>query len=125
MGTKYRVIALQIKEKFGGLRFYYHVEIDGNPPWYESFHNWMIRKIQGAFFKRRLGRLYWKLNGFRKIFYSTRLEKIDDAISKAEADSFEICEHCGQPGSRRGEGWVVTLCDKCDAKQIDNQTMEK
>ena len=39
-----------------------------------------------------------------------------DLIHEAEANSFEICECCGQPGhlSRRGKhGWYKTLCSMC------------
>ena len=56
----------QVKEKFGGLRFY-------------------------------IG------SGSNEIF---------DRIAKAENDSYEICEECGQPGVLRGGGWLKTLCDE-------------
>lgn len=62
---------LQIKEKFGGLRFYYKAK---NAP--EAFQN---------------------------------------AVMKAEADSLAICEDCGAPGTRLGNGWIRTLCPACDA----------
>lgn len=60
---------LQIKEKFGGLRFYVG-EVPAN--------------------------LYFRVN---------------NAISLAEAASFATCEECGEPGKRRGGGWIRTLCD--------------
>jgi len=28
--------------------------------------------------------------------------------------SFKTCELCGKPGSRRGDGWVRTLCTPCE-----------
>lgn len=60
-------VAAQVKEKFGGLRFY--------------------------------------VNGATREAY--------DAISEAEGKSYEICERCGEPGTQRGGGWIVTLCEKC------------
>lgn len=63
---------LQIKEKFGGLRFYYKAE---NAP-----------------------------------------EGFDAAVAKAEEESLAICEDCGAPGKRLGDGWIRTLCEPCDKK---------
>lgn len=60
----------QIKEKFGGLRFYYDAK---DAP-----------------------------------------EEFQTAVAKAEADSLTICEDCGAPGKRLGDGWIRTLCEPCD-----------
>jgi len=68
---------VQIKEKFGVLRFY----VDGKTnPWQTG------------------------------------------AIAMAEAMSYKICERCSKPGTRRGEGWVKTLCDDCDADRYPEKT---
>jgi len=57
----------QVKEKFGGLRFYINAGSD----------------------------------------------EIFDRISKAERDSYDICEVCGEKGELRKDlGWYFTLCDK-------------
>jgi hypothetical protein len=57
----------QVKEKFGGLRFYIN---------------------EGS-------------------------DEVFNRIQKAERDSYEICEICGEKGElRRDLGWVSTLCDK-------------
>lgn len=57
--------AAQVKEKFGGLRFY----LDGGT------------------------------------------DKMFDAIDKAEAASYSLCEVCGKPAERANiRGWVSTLC---------------
>jgi len=61
----HQVVAAQVKEKFGGLRFY----------------------IRGG-------------DDF-----------VEGAIALAESLSFRTCEECGAPGSRRGGGWIRTLCD--------------
>lgn len=68
----------QVKEKFGGLRFY----VDTTD---KRIHHW---------------------------------------IEFAEVVSTKICEECGAPGERRGEGWVRTLCDFHEAeyqKKIANR----
>lgn len=39
--------------------------------------------------------------------------EIDSAIREAEKLSAIICEQCGEPGSVRRDGWIVTKCDKC------------
>jgi hypothetical protein len=59
-----QVVVEQVKEKFGGLRFYY----------------------QGG-------------DDF-----------IHGAVWLAESLSMQMCEECGAPGERGGDGWVVTLC---------------
>lgn len=38
-------------------------------------------------------------------------DEIYGAISLAELVSTRICDVCGSPGKRRGEGWIVTRCD--------------
>jgi len=57
--------AQQVKEKFGGLRFY------------TTYGNDEIYKL----------------------------------IREAENKSYQTCEVCGEPGERRGEGWIQTLCE--------------
>lgn len=55
----------QIKEKYGGLRFY----VDNCP------------------------------------------DEFRDRLDEAEAQSYHICDECGEPGVLRGGGWLRTLCD--------------
>jgi hypothetical protein len=33
-------------------------------------------------------------------------------VADAEDACSKICEQCGEPGTRRGGGWIRTLCDK-------------
>lgn len=61
----------QIKEKFGGLRFYY----------------------QGGD------------------------EEIHGMVSMAEIWAGNVCEECGERGTRRSGGWVRTLCDVHEAER--------
>jgi hypothetical protein len=63
--------AFQVKEKFGGLRFYAHL---GEGSGDSAGRGWQ-------------------------------------AIQKAEAESFTICEQCGEPGFLRSGSWLKTLCD--------------
>jgi len=103
-----KIIAAQVKEKFGGLRFYYDVKSPNSP-----FMNRVGYIFITAMFKVKLGKLYWNLVAYRKKIYRTTLEKIEDIISDAEHKSYEICELCGEPGKTRGKGWVTTQCNKC------------
>lgn len=67
--TQYR--AMQVKEKFGTLRFYMTTETD----------------------------------------------EMQALIDEAEEASAVTCECCGQPGKLRTQGWLFTLCDKCDEER--------
>lgn len=61
-------LVVQVKEKFGGLRFYTHETTDS----------------------------------FSKL------------ISEAEAESYTVCENCGDSGKLNTDRyWVKTLCTKC------------
>lgn len=53
-----------------------------------------------------------KFGGLR--FYITSgSDEIYDRISKAEKDSYTICEVTGEPGELRNDiGWYKTLCDE-------------
>lgn len=111
------VIAEQVKEKFGGLRFYYSINYK------VTFFGSVSFKIRDFFFRHRLGRVYWKIVHFRQKFWKSKIEKIEEVISEAELNSTEICEKCGKPGKRRGGGWVYTLCDECD-KKLENDPVD-
>lgn len=74
----------QIKEKFGGLRFYYDLK-DYN----------------------QLDVLYSSHVSIDNI-----RNKINNLIAKAEADSFETCEVCGDPANLdKSRFWIKSLCD--------------
>ena len=66
-----QVVVAQVKEKFGGLRFYY----DGGD------------------------------------------DHVHGMVRMAEAWADRSCETCGNIGTRRGGGWIRTLCDE-HAKDI-------
>jgi hypothetical protein len=52
-----------------------------------------------------------KFGGLR--FYVSSMTKEGwELISKAENDSYNICEDCGQPGQARQGSWIRTQCDE-------------
>ena len=54
-----------------------------------------------------------KFGGLRA-YCSGGTKEIYDLVDKAEADSYLICEKCGQTENVKSEGtWIVTLCDHC------------
>jgi len=105
------VIADQVKEKFGGLRFYYHIECESSSC-YSKPAGW----FQTFMFSRKLRRQYWKIINFRKKFWKSVSEKISNIIEEAEKLSYDTCEICGKPGYARSGGWIHTLCDDCHKK---------
>ena len=113
LGKKYNleIVADQVKEKFGGLRFYYHVE--GHFSWYQKRFGW----FQTFIFKFIHPKAYWKIIDFRKKIWRTPGEKVQHAIQHAESLSYKTCEVCGKPGKTKGGGWVSTLCNECRDKR--------
>ena len=67
--------AAQVKEKFGGLRFY----------------------MDGA------------------------TVEMDAVIGEAERECYKTCETCGAPGKMRTVGWSRTLCDVCNAENVNRR----
>jgi hypothetical protein len=49
---------------------------------------------------------------------------IRSLISRAEMMSGYTCERCGERGKVRPGGWIKTLCDKCDSKELEVSTTE-
>lgn len=106
-----KVVADQTKEKFGGLRFYYTI-INNDKPWEES--NFWFRNLM---YNKDLIKLYWAVNNIRQIFWKSVEEKISHLVDKAEQLSYKTCEICGKPGSAKGKGWIIILCDNCRNKR--------
>lgn len=86
---KLRVEIDQIKEKYGGLRFYYHLTVDEEMP----------EKDRP------------KYNKIDK--WGSYMDQISGAVWFAERMSYHICEGCGNPGKLRDTAWRKTRCDKC------------
>jgi len=81
------IACVQVKEKFGGLRFY----IESEPPPVDMFGP------SGVTMLRSLPKT---LAG--------------DLIAACEEASFAVCLYCGAPGTLRRGGWWRTLCDGCE-----------
>lgn len=92
----YYTIAVQVKEKFGELRFYVALKRkNGDEPTDD---------------KRGAERVWGDI--------------IYDIIDRTEANSARVCEDCGAHGKRRTGGWIRTLCDACHAKRTSGTTQE-
>lgn len=76
---KWNIEPLQVKEKFGGLRYYAESTEDTSDNDKTMF--------------------------FGMTFF-------------AESLSFQTCEQCGLPGTQKGQGWIVTMCDECYDKRM-------
>jgi hypothetical protein len=119
LGVDQEIVADQVKEKFGGLRFYFSY----NPKKKASFIDEGLEKIGDLFFSYTpMGRLISKMpvrlygvGHFIKDFtyYRRMLKKIYKIVNKAERRSEETCEFCGKPGTQNNSGWITTLCNDC------------
>ncbi len=87
----YKFNIQQIKEKFGSIRFYYHISKVG-----EDEDEWPRAD-----------------DGVR----DELAEKVRAIVVLLESATDAKCEVCGEPGERRGNSWIKTLCDKHDAVQ--------
>ena len=52
---------------------------------------------------------------------SVYIHEIEEMINAAEKKSAITCEECGEPGTTSVKGWLVCLCDKCRAEQVQEQ----
>ena len=49
--------------------------------------------------------------GTLRFYYTGGDEHISGMVRMAESMSGVTCEECGNPGERRGRGWIYTACD--------------
>jgi len=99
--------AEQVKEKFGGLHFYYSIK--GNK---QYIINKIERYFSKYFYKYKLGNQFNFLRNVRQRVYSTPAETISCIIRKAEEESYKTCEICGMVGKLYGGGWLSVRCEK-------------
>lgn len=52
--------------------------------------------------------------GTLRFYVASAPDHIYDAIDEAEKKSETMCEKCGDAGSIKTDGWMRTLCAKCD-----------
>jgi hypothetical protein len=131
-----KVIADQVKEKYGTLRFYYHIELGDR--WFikDSFVSNLSQKCASRFCRRGFFWLYRLISKIRKYFYDRQYEldgsiyhcemgektlvynlvyqEVNKIVAKYEDFSEIVCELCGKPAEMhcRG-GWFKTLCLEC------------
>jgi hypothetical protein len=59
--------------------------------------------------------------GTLRFYMSAETDEMSAAIREAERKSAVTCEICGQPGKSREGGWILTLCDKCQEKRLEEK----
>jgi hypothetical protein len=43
--------------------------------------------------------------------FEEKNQEFNRLVNLAEAESYELCEYCGEPGKSRSGGWIQVLCD--------------
>lgn len=110
-GKDAQVVADQVKEKFGGLRFYYHVEREQN------IFDKVRWKFSSFMSKHKWGIQYNKIIDWKKKYFKSINEKVSEAVDYAEYQSYRTCEMCGGPGEVDGGGWRRVVCSDCKDKK--------
>ena len=107
------VDVLQIKEKFGGLRFYYTITDIADRSTFEIIVEKVDWWIRGFMCKHGMAKTYWKLYKIRTKYYKTIYEKIREIVDEGELLSYRTCEICSAEGDTRSiNHYLVTLCDE-------------
>ena len=103
-------VAVQVKEKFGELRFYIEA-IPFPSPQYSAEEIEDIRQGEGPGQE--------KMNRYERLKPEVlKLDSIYALANEANRLSRTICERCGLPGElRQKRTWVQTRCDKCAAEE--------
>lgn len=100
-GREIDLIPLQIKEKFGTLRFYYRFKDSPQSISAIDFSDGQLLRFSQS-------------NQQDDEEIALLRQAIDDIISETEEQSKQICEFCGEKGSLRTDlRWKKTLCDHC------------
>jgi hypothetical protein len=63
--------------------------------------------------------------GTLRFYYTGGDDYIRGMVTMAEAMSGCTCESCGNPGERRGGGWVRTICEPCEEKKNAMQKLSQ
>lgn len=108
--TGYRVVADQVKEKFGTLRIYVHVEdAEGNS----------AGRLRIDFLDTGASLALPRDHGDRSVDLRAVSDIAEAIVDRAGYLSSRTCEDCGNRETavlRRG-GWIRTLCDACEKKR--------
>jgi hypothetical protein len=85
--------------------------------WYQLIKD-LITDLIELGWNKEICQVKEKFGGLRFYIYEGSNE-IHERISKAENQSYEICEVTGKPGQLRTDlGWIETLCDEEYEKRI-------
>lgn len=109
-----KIQCVQLKEKFGGLRFYYNIKLVFEH-WSHKYFNKINYFARTQMCKRGFATAYWKFDDWRqKHIYMSIQERVHVLVRKKESESYTICEICGQVGKRCTPNgrWVETLCEE-------------
>jgi len=99
-GLPVDIVVDQVKEKYGGLCFYYHH--DNNVSNIYTFD--LPSNGQSIEVKQKVFELH---------------KEIEEIVNKWEEMSGNVCEDCGATGKVREDlNWVLTLCDLCYEKLL-------
>lgn len=61
--------------------------------------------------------------GGLRLYINYYVPELTHHLQALENKSFEICEHCGTNKNVKTEythGWLMTLCDECRKKELEN-----
>lgn len=76
----------------------------------------LIKRLIDMGWNKKLSQVKEKFGGLR--FYAEDVtEEMQELIHEFEADSFGICETCGNTGKLRQRNWLKTLCEVCHEKR--------
>jgi hypothetical protein len=62
--------------------------------------------------------------GTLRFYYTGGDDYISGMVTMAESMSGVICEDCGNPGERKGGGWVRTICEPCETKREEERAKQ-
>ena len=105
-------------ESIGGLvNGYYPDRQITNPHFFACDSGWnlliknLIEDLIQLGWNKQTCQVKEKFGGLR-FYINSGSNEIHDRIAKAENDSYNICEKCGEEGKLRNDiGWYLTLCE--------------
>lgn len=135
---------MQVKEKFGTLRFYCDYDEPELPLGITGEEVWALGSIKSDLYTdiqkaenpddwygendiRPEPIEDWKLQRMKQNHTHlknlvNKLRPIDALINKAEEESERTCEWCGEPGTLDNtQGWLLSLCDGCKQKRAEGK----
>jgi len=96
--------------------------------WKQKQHNWAIewnkehpdelREVPELVPQVTLDQVKEKF-GTLRFYYTGGDDYISGMVTMAESMSGCTCESCGNPGERKGGGWIKTICEPCEDKRAE------